>query len=55
MSPKSFQLDLRAGILAVPYDENDGERLFSVTGEIVDDTTLVGGAQITVINGIASL
>ena len=55
VSPKSFQIDLRAGILAVPYDENDGERLFSVTGEIVDDDTLVGGAQITVINGIPSL
>jgi hypothetical protein len=55
ISPKSFQIDLRAGILAVPYDENDGERLFSVTGELVDDDTLVGGAQITVTNSIASL
>ena len=54
VSPKSFQLNPRAGISLRPR-ENDGERLFSVTGEIVDDSTLVGGAQITVINGIASL
>jgi len=50
---KKFTIDLRVGIMAVPYDEADGERLFKVTGEIVDDTTLGGPAQITIINSIA--
>lgn len=52
---KVFILDLRAGIMAVPYDEADGERLFKVTGEIVDDTDLTGPAAISVTNSIAAL
>lgn len=52
---KVFQIDLRAGITAVPYDENDGERLFSVDFEGVDDSTLDAMSAITVINAIATL
>lgn len=54
-STKVFQLDFRAGIMAVPYDEHDGERLFKVTGEMVDDSTLAAPAQATIINAIAAL
>lgn len=50
---KAFTLDLRAGIMAVPYDDVDGERVFKVTGEMADDSTLSAMAQITTISGIA--
>jgi hypothetical protein len=52
---KMFTIDMRVGITAVPYDDVDGERVFKVTGEIVDDSTLSAPAQITVVNSIASL
>lgn len=52
---KAFTIDLRAGIMAVPVDDVDGERVFKVTGEIVDDSTLSAPAQITVVNSIAAL
>ena len=52
---KAFTIDLRAGILAVPYDDVDGERVFKVTGECVDDATLGAPWQATVTNGIAAL
>lgn len=50
---KVFQIDLRAGIMAVPYDEVDGERVFKVSGEMVDDDTLNASNTITVVNSIA--
>jgi hypothetical protein len=50
---KMFTLDLRVGLMAVPVDEVDGERVFDCTGEIVDDGTLGAPAQITIINSIA--
>ena len=36
------------GILAVPIDEVDGERLFKITGEFVDDATLAASHQIAI-------
>jgi hypothetical protein len=50
---KAINLDFRIGIMAVPYDESDGERLFKVTGELVDDSTLNALAQATIVNGLA--
>jgi len=50
---KAITIDFRAGIMAVPYDEVDGERLFKVSGEFVDDSTLNAPVQITVVNSIA--
>lgn len=52
---KVFQIDARVGIMAVPYDDIDGERVFKVTGEFVDDSTLNAPLAATVINAIASL
>jgi hypothetical protein len=50
---KEIDLDFRIGLMAVPYDEADGERLFKCTGELVDDSTLNGLAMATIINQIA--
>lgn len=52
---KTAHLDLRFGMFAVGVGERDGERVYEVTGEIVDDATLVAPAQFTMINGIADL
>jgi len=52
---KMFTIDLRAGIMAVPDDEVDGERVFKVTGELVDDSTLNAPWQATVVNSISAL
>jgi hypothetical protein len=52
---KVFLIDARVGILAVPIDEADGERLFKVTGELVDDATLGAPWQASITNSIASL
>ncbi len=46
-------IDSRVGITAVPIDDVDGERVFKVTGEFVDDSTLGAPQAITVVNGIA--
>lgn len=54
-SSRTFTVDARVGILAVPYDDADGERLFKVTGEFVYDDTLDASHQITVVNGISAL
>jgi hypothetical protein len=50
-----FQIDARVAILAVPYDEHDGERLFKVSGEFVDDSTLGASHTITIVNGVSGL
>ncbi len=50
---KAFTIDLRAGITAVPWDDVDGERVYKVTGEMVDDATLNGLWQATLVNSIA--
>jgi hypothetical protein len=52
---KVMTIDARVGIMAVPYDDVDGERVFKVTGEFVDDSTLGAPLTWTVTNGIASL
>jgi hypothetical protein len=50
---KQFIVDARVGIFAVPTDESDGERVFKVTGEFVDDDVLAASHQVTVVNGVA--
>jgi hypothetical protein len=54
-SSRSIRIDARIAPLAVPFDEADGERLFKVTGEHVDDDALDASHQISVTNGVASL
>ena len=52
---KSMIIDARVGIMAVPDDDVDGERVFKVTGEFVDDDALNAPLQWTIANSIASL
>jgi hypothetical protein len=52
---KKLQLDLRAAIFAVGIDDRDGERVYAVTGEMVDDSTLNGPTQTIVTNSMATL
>ena len=52
---RALVVDARVGILGVPYDEADGERLFKVTGEFADDDALDATHQISVTNTVASL
>ncbi len=52
---KELTIDGRVAIMGVPYDEDDGERLFKVTGEFVDDSTLDASHTVTVVNSIATL
>ena len=52
---KLMYIDSRVGIFAVPTDEVDGERIFKVSGEFVDDSTLGAPLQWQITNGIASL
>jgi hypothetical protein len=52
---KTFTIDARVGILAVPFDEVDGERLYKVTGEFVDDSTLSASHTITVVNAVSAI
>lgn len=52
---KMIWVDARVAILAVPYGEADGERLFDVSGEYVDDETLEANHQISVVTTVASL
>jgi hypothetical protein len=52
---KVMTIDARVGIMAVPTDEVDGERIFKVSGEFVDDSTLGAPLEWTVTNSIASL
>ena len=52
---KVMTIDSRVGIMAVPTDEVDGERIFKVSGEFVDDDTLNAPLAWTITNGIAGL
>ena len=52
---KKLTIDFRVGIMAVPFDDVDGERIFKVTGEMVDDATLGAPCQIAIANAISAL
>lgn len=50
---KVAHLDFRGGMTAVGVGDRDGESVYEVTAELVDDTTLTAPAAWTVINAIA--
>jgi hypothetical protein len=52
---KKLDVDLRTGFTEVGIDTRDGERVYAVKGEIVDDSTLTGPTAITVVNSVATL
>jgi hypothetical protein len=52
---KMVTIDMRVAIMAVPLDDVDGERIFKVSGEFVDDATLTAPVAWTVTNSIATL
>lgn len=52
---KKLQLDLRTAFTAVGIDDRDGERVYAVSGELVDDDTLTGPIAAIVTNGMATL
>ena len=52
---KQVAIDARVAIMAVPLDDVDGERIFKVSGEFVDDSTLNAPVLWTVTNSIATL
>jgi hypothetical protein len=54
-SSKALWIDGRAAILGVPYDDADGERLFKVTGEWVDDDALDASHQVSVVTTTSTL
>lgn len=49
-----FMIDALAGLFAIPLGDDNGERLYQVTGEFADDTTLAASHLITVTNGLAT-
>lgn len=51
---KTFTIDALAGLFAVPWDDSDGERVYKVSGEFADDTTLAASHTVSVVNSIAS-
>lgn len=51
---KKFTVDARAGLFAEPWDDVDGERVYKISGEFADDTTLGASHTVSIINGIAA-
>lgn len=54
-SGKILTIDARVAITSVTFDEDEGERLFRVSGEMVDDATLGAPWLATITNSIAAL
>lgn len=52
---RALRVDARVGLLGVPFDEADGERLFKVTAEFVDDDALDASHVVSVTNTVATL
>lgn len=52
---KSMLIDGRVSIFQVNHDDRDGERVYGVSGEYVDDSTLNAPVAITLVNGVATL
>lgn len=48
-------LDFRAGFMQVTRGERDGEAVYEISGEIVDDSTLGAAAGWTVVSSVADL
>lgn len=52
---KKLQLDFRTAFTQVGIDDRDGERVYAVSGELVDDDTLTGPIAAIVTNSMATL
>jgi len=52
---KKLQVDFRGAQTRVGIEDRDGERVYMISGEIADDTTLAAPAQVTVTNSMATL
>lgn len=52
---KKLQLDFRTAFMQVGIDDRDGERVYAISGELVDDSTLAAPIQMTVTNSVATL
>jgi hypothetical protein len=50
-----WTIDARAGLYAVPWDDGDGERVYKVTGEFADDTTLAASHTISISNSVSAI
>jgi hypothetical protein len=50
---KKLTIDARAGLFAIPWDSSDGERVYKVSGEFADDTTLGASHTIEIVNNLA--
>lgn len=51
---KIFQIDALAGLFVIPFDDVDGERVYKISGEFGDDTTLAASHVVTVTNSVAT-
>lgn len=51
---KKLQLDMRTAFMNVGIDDRDGERVYAVSGELVDDSTLSAPVQATITNDVAT-
>lgn len=52
---KKLQLDSRTGFTKVGIDDRDGERVYAIEGELVDDTTLAAPIAAIVTNSVSVL
>lgn len=52
---KVFTIDARAGLYAIPWDDGDGERVYKITGEFSDDTTLAASHTVSITNSVATI
>lgn len=52
---KTFTIDARAGLYAMPWADGDGERVYKITGEFADDTTLLASHTISIVNSVAAI
>lgn len=52
---KALTIDARAGMFAMPWDDSDGERVYKISGEFADDSTLDASHTISVVNTVSAL
>lgn len=50
---KALNLDFRTGFTQVGIDDRDGERVYAVSGELIDDDTLASMITATIVNNVA--
>lgn len=52
---KTLTIDALAGMFAEPMDNDDGERVYKISGEFADDADLDAGHTIEVVNTVSAL